>query len=75
MEIVLEKMTIEEKLRLMDKIWNMLLPEEETLPSPEWHREVLEKREYDFREGREKVYDWQYAKKHILSSVHEDQDS
>lgn len=72
MELALDQMTIEEKLRLLDKIWDALISQEEDVPSPSWHQEVLEERERNLRSGREKSYDWKNARHQILNRVHED---
>ena len=54
-----------EKLRVMEDIWEDLSREEEKLDSPEWHREVLRETESRFKSGREKVVDWDTAKKDL----------
>ena len=72
MEITLEEMTIRERLQLMDRIWDSLLSHEDELPSPDWHKEVLDKRRKNLSEGRERRLDWKSAKEDILSRVHED---
>jgi hypothetical protein len=43
MEITLplEKMTVAEKLRVMESLWRDLTRDEQQLESPEWHGEVL----------------------------------
>jgi len=55
-------MTIQERLQLMDKIWNSLLPREDELPSPDWHKDVLDKRHQSLSKGKERRLDWKGAK-------------
>ena len=47
----LEQMTIEEKLRLMERLWDNLIQDPETIPSPAWHEQVLKDREVMLCEG------------------------
>jgi len=39
--IPLHKMTIMEKLRVIEEIWENLLRDSENIPSPAWHADVL----------------------------------
>jgi len=69
MNIVLEKMSIEEKLKLMEKIWRDLIQQSEAIISPEWHKDILNEREKRLKSGKEKVVDWKEAKEKILKSI------
>jgi hypothetical protein len=55
----------EEKLRIMEAIWEDLSKEQEQVESPEWHREALEETERRRKSGRESVVGWQDAKKKL----------
>jgi len=61
----LDKMTLSEKLRAMEDIWSDLCRNTEVLPSPEWHRDVLQARESRIAEGASHYIDWNQAKKDI----------
>jgi len=37
-------MSVEQKLELMEQIWDSFVQNDETLPSPKWHKDVLEAR-------------------------------
>ena len=67
MEITLplDQMTIEEKLRVMEMLWNDLTHQETEFTSPAWHEEVLKKREERIKAGQENFVDWETAKKHL----------
>ena len=69
MEVTLEKMTIEEKLKLMEELWTALLAQEEKIPSPLWHKDILEEREEKIKKGQEAVLDWNEAKEKIRQSI------
>jgi hypothetical protein len=59
----LEDMSIEEKLKTMEEIWDDLVSHAESLPSPEWHRDILEDRDKALEKGIEQTIDWDVAKK------------
>lgn len=42
--IEIQKMSVIERLKAMEALWDSLLDEESEIESPEWHREVLEER-------------------------------
>jgi hypothetical protein len=63
--IDISRLSREEKLRVMEAIWEDLSREAEQVESPQWHREALEETERRFQSGQEKVVDWQDAKKEL----------
>ncbi len=71
MEVVLplDKMTISEKLRALDQLWDDLQRTSEKVPSPTWHADVLRAREERVREGKSKFSDWPEAKNRIRERV------
>ena len=50
----LDKMTSLDKLAVMEKIWDDLCRDSESIPSPKWHQEILEAREKEIKEGEAK---------------------
>lgn len=63
--IPLDKMTIQDKLRALEEIWEDLRSTPEDVPSPAWHADVLRARESRVREGKSKFGDWSDAKRRI----------
>jgi len=55
----------EEKLRVMEAIWEDLSRDAEQVESPDWHREALEKTDQRVKSGQENVVDWHEAKKEL----------
>ena len=53
----------EDKLRIMEAIWEDLSKEDEELESPKWHQEALKETEQRLKLGKEKKVDWHSAKK------------
>jgi putative addiction module component (TIGR02574 family) len=47
----LDQMTVEEKLRAMEAIWRSLSKHEDQLPVPDWHKQVLDKRQRQIDAG------------------------
>ncbi len=58
-------MTLEEKLRAMEALWDDLCRREEAVPVPQWHKDLLDERERLVREGKARFIDWETAKKRI----------
>ncbi len=64
----LDKMSVEEKLRALERLWEDLVRTPAAVPSPAWHRDVLEAREKRLSVGRERSIPWEKAKEDIRSS-------
>ena len=65
----IEKMSKEEKIKLMEAIWDDLRKNEDDLPSPDWHENILHERVEKLKKGEDKFVDWEEAKKNIRDSV------
>lgn len=63
--IEIGRLSREEKLRVMEAIWEDLSREAEQVESPDWHREALDETERRLQAGRESVVDWPEAKKEL----------
>ena len=63
--IEIKHLTREEKLRMVDALWADLLSEEELLGSPAWHKKALQETEQRLAEGKERILDWNSAKKEL----------
>ena len=63
--IEIKHLSREEKLRVMEAIWEDLSHEEELVESPEWHREALEEANRRLESGQESTVDWNEAKKEL----------
>jgi hypothetical protein len=55
----------EDKLRVMDAIWEDLSKEDEEVESPKWHQEALMETEQRLNSGEEKIVDRSAAKKEL----------
>ena len=63
--IEIGRLSREEKLRIMEAIWEDLSREEGQIESPEWHREALDETESRRKSGQESAVDWQDAKRKL----------
>lgn len=67
--IEINNLSREDKLRMMEAIWEDLSREDEKFESPNWHREALRETERRFSAGREMVVDWKAAKKELRERI------
>jgi hypothetical protein len=65
MEITLEKMTVPEKLRLMEALWTDLSRHADDMELPSWHAQALRETEQRVAEGKESAIDWETAKNEL----------
>lgn len=64
-ELAIEKLTVDQKLALVEKIWASILP---PLPKcSESIKELLDQRMERIKSGEAKVSDWEEAKKRLQS--------
>jgi len=68
-DLPLSKLTFDQKLNLLESIWDDLTRNEKKLESPVWHKEVLEDREKALLAGAVEVRDWEKAKERIKNNV------
>jgi hypothetical protein len=65
----LHKMSLSEKLRAMEALWEDLSRHADALESPDWHGAVLAEREKLAAAGKSRFKDWETAKKDIRKRV------
>ena len=61
----IEKMTISERLREMDRLWDSLVSHAETVPSPDWHGEILAQRLERLRKGEVRFHSLDEVKRRL----------
>ena len=62
-------MSMADKLRLMETLWDDLCQDGDKVPSPAWHGELLASREARVKHGSAKFSDWEQAKTRIRRRV------
>ncbi len=65
----LQRMTVTEKLRAMEALWEDLSRNSNVLDSPRWHEAALKKRKAHAASGKTAYMDWERAKKEIRRRV------
>jgi len=65
-DITIETMSVAEKVRLLESVWESLCAHPGDVQSPEWHREVLEDRRRRLEDGRATVSAWADAKARLM---------
>lgn len=65
----LDEMTVEEKLQLMETIWDDLSRHADEMEPPAWHGEVLAEREAAVARGDETFEDWETAKQRMEKDI------
>jgi hypothetical protein len=64
-ELEIDRMTLEEKLRAMEALWADLSRKEQDIPSPPWHEQLLKERDARVKSGQEKFESWEDAKREL----------
>jgi hypothetical protein len=64
----LDKMTVEEKLRIIETVWEDLKRNHE-IPTPEWHLEILREREQLLDEGKSEFVGLEEFKKVVTQDI------
>jgi hypothetical protein len=65
----LEEMTVTEKLQVMEELWSDLCCNQDQIPVPQWHKDILDKREELVKQGKATFVDWETAKKRIAVRI------
>ena len=65
----LEEMTVKEKLQVMEELWSDLCCNQNQIPVPQWHKDLLDRREKIVKEGKATFVDWKTAKKRIADRI------
>jgi hypothetical protein len=63
--IEIKHLSREEKLRIMEALWEDLSKDEDQIESPGWHQKVLQETETRLATGDEKIVDWETGKKNL----------
>jgi len=69
MNLNIQKMTIEEKLRTTEVLWDDICRKVPDLASHQEKGDILKDREEKIKQGKDKFIDWEQAKKDIQDSI------
>ncbi len=65
----LHKMISRGKISMMERLWDDLCRDPESIPSPTWHQEVLGEREQRISEGKAEFIAFDQAKERIRDQL------
>ena len=65
----LDRMSLGEKLRLMEALWADLSRNGDEFESPAWHEVVLKERQAKIKSGKESFLDWEAAKNQLRAKL------
>jgi hypothetical protein len=71
-DLPLSTMTLADKLEAMELLWADISRQPADLPSPAWHRDVLQERRRLVAEGQLKFLDWDTAIAELREEVRGD---
>ncbi|MEX1349052.1 MAG: addiction module protein [Desulfobacterales bacterium] len=58
-----------DKIAVMEKLWDDLCRDPDSIPSPKWHKGVLEAREKKINEGKANFTTFDRAKERIRNQI------
>ncbi|MCP4157808.1 MAG: addiction module protein [bacterium] len=67
--IPLDSMSVEEKIQVMEILWDDLCHKADDIQSPSWHKGVLNEREEALQLGADEFIDWDLAKRNIKKEI------
>lgn len=65
----LGQMTIEEKLQIMEERWIGLCSDQDQIPVPQWHKDLLNNRERALEKRQSRLLDWETIKKRMADRM------
>jgi hypothetical protein len=68
-ELQIDQLSLEEKLEIMEALWQDLRRNTDQVPVPQWHKDILDKREQMIETSEAKFDDWDSAKKRIAERI------
>ena len=71
-DLPLEQMSLADKLETMELLWSDISKKPAGLPSPEWHKEILNERRRLVGEGKLSFLSWDTAISDLREELHGD---
>ena len=68
-DLALSEYTYEQKLDLLETLWDDLARDDTVFRSPDWHEEILKDRTQVLSCGKIKISDWEEAKERIKKNI------
>ncbi|MFM8807586.1 MAG: addiction module protein [Chthoniobacterales bacterium] len=58
-------MSFPEKVALLETVWSEIAKDPGQVEVPQWHKDILDERDFALKEGRATVLEWDEAKRQI----------
>ena len=68
-ELPIDQMTLADKLRMMEELWDDLRTRADGVPVPQWHKDLLDERGQLIESGEAQFDDWDAARKRITEQT------
>jgi hypothetical protein len=65
----IHKLTLHEKLHVMEALWDDISRTEAASDVPQWHKDILDERDRLVAAGSSRFIDWEDAKKQIRQAI------
>ena len=65
----LQTMSVEEKIQVMESIWDDLCDTAGSTLTPDWHGSILMARKAALKDGEDEILDWETAKRKISEDI------
>ncbi len=66
---LLQTMSVEEKMEVLELVWDDLCIKANRENTPDWHEGILNRREVALLAGKDPSIDWKVAKQRILEDL------
>jgi putative addiction module component (TIGR02574 family) len=68
-QLEIRKLSLPEKLDLLEAVWTELSAVPDALIVPQWHKDILDDRLLSMQQGSMNAIDWDQAKQQIRSQI------
>jgi len=65
----IDRLTIPEKILLVEDIWDSIARSNAELPLPEWQKRELERRYAEYQEGKATLHAWEEVHESLRNSI------
>lgn len=65
----IDKLALDEKLLLVESIWDSIARSNSESPLPEWQKVELDRRYQEYKEGKLSLHDWKEVHEDLTTSL------
>ncbi|MCP4353871.1 MAG: addiction module protein [Desulfobacterales bacterium] len=64
----IDKLELDERLLLVEDVWDSIAKSSLELPVPEWQKRELDRRYEEYKDGKQCVHDWKSVHKELRNT-------